>query len=473
MRCFAAVALLAVIAPCVVAKDADAKDAARWVRNALETSDAKAREKELAKLAGWTLTADSARQVRQATLDWQRQAPKELPKLEVIHEGAYGFDYEVRTRGTKYANFAMLDLPRGLSADTPVPLVIGLHSDLGTGWLELSGLRSCLRGGTGALAECIIACPQALNRGNTATDPRNNPPGEKEYFGWGPKQAGIDTVLVLLDELLAKFSIDRDRIYLTGVGMGGQACFDLVALRPSQFAAICVRDAVPSFHMPEVKEDQLEQLRTDRKLHEQSAEMPYAACFAATPVFWAHADDDKKFPTAWARQARDAMKAAGASVDYREYEGFHGGGPASLTAALLGECLKIRRTTPTALVARNTIADKDRIGNDRWFWLRVKGFKRLGARTDWPVKRHAGGLVKARIVREENAVYIDSDEVSEVEVLLHDDMLYIDREIRLVINGKESTTKPPPRDLELLARTADEARHSSEVYYARLTLKLR
>lgn len=404
MRLMYALVLLGVLAPLAVAKDADAKDAARWVRNALETADPKVREKELAKLSGWTLTADSAREVRQTTLDWQRSAPKKLPTLEVVHEGAYGFDYEVRSRGARYDNFAMLDLPRGLAAEKPVPLVIGLHSDLGTGWMELSGLRTCLRNGAGALADCILACPQALNRGNTATDPRDNPPGDKEYFGWGPKQAGIDTVFNLLDALLAQFNIDRDRIYLTGVGMGGQACFDLVALRPSQFAAICVRDAVPSFHLPGVKEDQLEQLRADRKLHEQSAEMPYAAC-NAVPVFWVHADDDKKFPTAWARQARDAMKAAGATVDYREYEGFHGAGPPSLTASALAECLKTRRGTPTAIAARNTIAEKDRTGNDRWHWLRIKSFKRLGARTDWPVKRQAGGYVKARIVREENAIY--------------------------------------------------------------------
>ncbi len=472
-RCLFALLLLLPLSPLALAKDADAKDAKRWVSNVFDTADAKARDKEIAKLAGWTLNEAGARDVRQHALGLQRKAPAKLPQLKEIHEGAYEYVYEVRSRGAKYTNFAMLDLPRGLTADRPVPLVIGLHSDLGTAWYELSGLRTCAREGAAGLRDCIIACPQALNRGNTADDPRENPPGDKEYFGWGPKQQGIDTVFNLLDELLEKFNIDRDHIYLTGVGMGGQACFDLVQLRPSQFAAICVRDATPAFHLPGAKESDLAQLRTDRKLHEQNAEMPFATCFRATPVYWVHADGDKKFPTQWARAARDAMKAAEVPVDYREYEGFHGGGPTKLIAAALSDCLKVARNpTPTVLVTRNVIGDKDRDGNDRCYWLRVKSYKRLGARTDWPAKRYAGGLVKARIDRVSNTIVLDSEEVSEVEILLHDDMLYLDREVNLLINGKASTCKPPMREVERIARSATDYRQSGEVYSARLTIKL-
>lgn len=473
-RCLAALLFLSLVSPLVLAKDADAGDAKRWVGNVFDTADAKARDKEIARLAGWTLDEAGARDVRQHALGLQRKAPAKLPQLKEIHEGAYEYIYEVRSRGAKYTNFAMLDLPRGLAADTPVPLVLGLHSDLGTAWYELSGLRTCAREGAAALRDCIIACPQALNRGNTADDPRENPPGDKEYFGWGPKQQGIDTVFNLLDELLQKFNIDRNRIYLTGVGMGGQACFELVQLRPSQFAAICVRDATPGFHLPDAKEAQLAQLRTDRKLHEQKAELPFATCFGATPVYWVHADGDKKFPTEWARAARDAMKAAGVPVDYREYEGFHGGGPSKLIAAAVNDCLKVTRDpTPTLLIMRNVIGDKERDGNDRCYWLRVKSYKRLGSKTDWPAKRYAGGLVRARIERVSNTILLESEDVNEVEILLHDDMLYLDREVNLLINGKASTCKPPAREVEQVAQSTFDYRQSGEVYCAKLTIKLR
>jgi hypothetical protein len=154
--------------------------------------------------------------------------------LKEAHEKALDYLYEVRNKKTVYKNFALVDLPAGITKDTPVPLVIGLHSELSTAWYELRGLRTCM-GGDHPMRKCIIACPNALNRGNTPDDPRKNPPGEKEYFGWGPKREGIDTVLNLLDGLIRDFNIDRDRIYLTGMGTGGEAAFNLVQMRPSQF----------------------------------------------------------------------------------------------------------------------------------------------------------------------------------------------------------------------------------------------
>jgi predicted peptidase len=47
-----------------------------------------------------------------------------------------------------------------------------------------------------------------------------------------------DTLLALLDEITAKYSVDTGRIYLTGLSMGGYGTWNLGLTHPEKFAAI-------------------------------------------------------------------------------------------------------------------------------------------------------------------------------------------------------------------------------------------
>jgi predicted peptidase len=51
--------------------------------------------------------------------------------------------------------------------------------------------------------------------------------------GWDPI-----TLLGLLDEIQSKYRIDRDRVYLTGLSMGGYGTWKLASMAPERFAAI-------------------------------------------------------------------------------------------------------------------------------------------------------------------------------------------------------------------------------------------
>ncbi|HVA50947.1 MAG TPA: prolyl oligopeptidase family serine peptidase [Pirellulales bacterium] len=51
--------------------------------------------------------------------------------------------------------------------------------------------------------------------------------------GWNP-----DALKALLDEVLADYRVDRDRVYLTGLSMGGFGTWMLAAEHPDYFAAI-------------------------------------------------------------------------------------------------------------------------------------------------------------------------------------------------------------------------------------------
>ena len=470
-RLAVAVAALALLYSFALAKDVDVKAANRALDAVFSKSDPKARQKELYKLEGDTLDAATAAEARNHALELQRPAPKKLPKLEEAFQGAMNYEYEVKTKKTTYKTFAMLDLPAGISASTPVPLIIGLHSDLGTAWMELSAMRSCARDAP-ELNSCLRACPQALNRGQTGDDPRENPPGVREYFGWGPKREGIDTVFNLIDALLVDYNIDRDRIYLEGgAGMGGEAVFHLAMLRPSTFAAIAVRDSLPPCYYPELDpEADLNALRKDGTLGEQKVEFPWVSCFRNTPVFWVHADADKKAPTEHAHAARDAMKAASVPLEYFEYEGSHATGSTETIAKALKGMLDSRRDPlPTGVTIRGVRDDSASLGNDRNYWVEITRQSHLGKKGDWPYQILAGGLVSVIANKEDNSLTITTDGVSEMNVYLTDELLYLDREIKLIVNGKERKANAT-RKLQTLAQTASHYTNTGDAYVACLTV---
>ncbi len=51
--------------------------------------------------------------------------------------------------------------------------------------------------------------------------------------GWDP-----DTLNALVDDLLVKYHVDKNRVYLTGLSMGGSGTWSLAAAHPEKFAAI-------------------------------------------------------------------------------------------------------------------------------------------------------------------------------------------------------------------------------------------
>jgi predicted peptidase len=52
-------------------------------------------------------------------------------------------------------------------------------------------------------------------------------------FGWDVAALGI-----LLDEIIEKYQVDPDRVYLTGLSMGGFGTWEMAAAYPQKFAAI-------------------------------------------------------------------------------------------------------------------------------------------------------------------------------------------------------------------------------------------
>jgi predicted peptidase len=116
---------------------------------------------------------------------------------------------------TKY----LLYLPGGYESDKKEwPLILFLHGAGESG----DDLAKVKVHGPPKLIEnkkmdfpCIVVSPQSA-RG-----------------GWN-----VDTLTALLDDLAAKYRVDKDRVYLTGLSMGGFGTWSLAAAHAERFAAI-------------------------------------------------------------------------------------------------------------------------------------------------------------------------------------------------------------------------------------------
>ena len=105
-----------------------------------------------------------------------------------------------------------------------------------------------------------------------------------------------DTLVALLDDIQAKYHVDPDRIYVTGLSMGGFGTWDLVRHYPDKFAAI-----VPICG---------------------GGDPQFVKRYAHVPVWVFHGEDDHTVPIKRSEEMVDALKNAGdPEVKFTRYPG--------------------------------------------------------------------------------------------------------------------------------------------------------
>jgi poly(3-hydroxybutyrate) depolymerase len=114
---------------------------------------------------------------------------------------------------------------------------------------------------------------------------------------WGG--APLETAVGIVDQIAASYHIDPDRIYVTGVSMGGMGTWSAVAAHPDRFAA-----AVPM---------------------SGNGDTQPAAAVAGVPFWFFHAENDPTVGVAGSDALVAALRNAGANTIYTRY---HGGGHA-------------------------------------------------------------------------------------------------------------------------------------------------
>ena len=105
----------------------------------------------------------------------------------------------------------------------------------------------------------------------------------------------IQTLTVFIDEMIDKFGADKDRVYLTGLSMGGYGTWHLAETHPDRFAAI-----VPIC----------------------GSGIEWAASALKNVPVWAfHGDADSTVPVTGSNKMVDAVNASGGNARLTVYPG--------------------------------------------------------------------------------------------------------------------------------------------------------
>lgn len=209
-------------------------------------------------------------------------------------------------------------------ADAPLPLILFLH---GAGESGSDGLRQTTVGLGPAVRRhperwpALIVFPQA-SRG----------------YGW--RGFNLAAALAAVDDVQASHAVDRDRVSVTGISMGGYGTWLAALLEPERYAAIVPvcggLDGAAAVQSGALTATQWPRLYAEaaRKL-------------AAVPQWIFHGDADDIIPVDESRAMVTALKAAGADVRYTEYGGVRHNSwdPAYAEAELPSWLLQQRRIT--------------------------------------------------------------------------------------------------------------------------------
>jgi len=121
----------------------------------------------------------------------------------------------------------------------------------------------------------------------------------KLEIDWDPKKA-----LDVLEDVKANLNVDDDRVYLTGLSMGGRGTFIVAATLPDYFAAI----------MPLTPH------------HEPYSYLPLAEEIAHLPVWMSHGTNDSTSEYSMAAQMAENLSNLGAEIEFQTVVGGEHGG---------------------------------------------------------------------------------------------------------------------------------------------------
>lgn len=165
-------------------------------------------------------------------------------------------------------------------------------------------------------------------------EPEFLPHGE---FRIAPEQiaASRDRIAAFLDEAVAAYGADAERVYLLGFSQGAIMSLTLALTQPELLAgAVPIAGRIP----PEVEPWIVAPERT-----------------AGLPLLLEHGRFDQVIPIAWAHRARPILERQGVALDYHEYDAPH-----SITPSMLDDAtawLTARLDEP-ALRARGSSGGK-------------------------------------------------------------------------------------------------------------------
>lgn len=283
------------------------------------------------------------------------------PKLA---EGVDVVDFQARSHkmGTNKSIVYRLFVPKGYTAAKKYPVMLTLH---GAGERGSDNAKQLLHDFNKMWAEdsvqtphpCFVVAPQCPTDSQWVNTPWANGTYKMDNV---PISGPLQAVVGILDSLQKEFNLDADRVYVSGISMGGYGTWYMAMKYPTRFAAV-----VPVCGGADTSKSQ---------------------SISKLPIWTFHAEDDGVVPVAGTRQMVAALKAAGSSVKYTEYPkamGINHGSwvPAGKTPELVPWVFQQARITTSLPRVRTGAATPPDIGTDQSDAL---GKIRPGGRTGTP-----------------------------------------------------------------------------------------
>ena len=198
---------------------------------------------------------------------------------------------EISTEGLKYRIY----IPHDIGYFEKVPLVLFLHGAGERGEDNavqlVHGVPQLISYSMRKNEKAIIVAPQCPEKLRWFETPW----GELEHPTAVQPSVTMAKVIALLKKMLADYPVDRSRVYVTGLSMGGYGTWDLAARHPELFAA-----ALPVCGGGDVAQ---------------------APRLAKVPLWTVHGDKDGAVPVENSRRMVKAVNAAGGKAIYEELSG--------------------------------------------------------------------------------------------------------------------------------------------------------
>ncbi|MEO8061921.1 MAG: prolyl oligopeptidase family serine peptidase [Pseudomonadota bacterium] len=135
------------------------------------------------------------------------------------------------------------------------------------------------------------------------------------------KGIGDSDIMRCLAEAKRAFSVDENRVYLSGESMGGWGTWNVATRHPDVFAAIAPIFGGVDYHAAQTEEDLARLSPIDRFLDERESSWAQAEGLLNVPILVQHGDADGAVNVDWSRWGVKLLQRWGYDVRYREYPG--------------------------------------------------------------------------------------------------------------------------------------------------------
>jgi len=217
------------------------------------------------------------------------------------------------------------------------------------------------------------------------------------------------------------FSVDDDRVYLTGDSMGGWGTWNVSTRHPELFAAIAPVFGGLDYHSTMSEEELAKLDSVGRFFVEKESSWSMAESLINTPILVHHGDVDEAVNVEWSRWGVKLLQRWGYDVRYHEYPGKGHEALAVSNAVLSGDWFLKHQRDPNPRQVRIRSAE---LRNASAWWARVHQ----------AANPLAFMVVDAEVV-DRNVIRLDTDNVLDIELTPGAALIDLSRPVRVVWNG--------------------------------------